>query len=389
MTKGFTLPVSNQTAIDTGKRHLASLDSLRGIAIILVSGQHFVYPRYYMPWGWIGVWLFFTLSGYLITESLLKMKVLSIGQYFGRFYAKRAFRILPAFVVFFTLSVALYFIFRSGPSLGQFWIYLVTFTFNYYPPTGSVWFSHLWSLSVEEQFYLIWPWLVFFLPTNWLKIIAPCWIVVAPVLRLILPWFFGNLPTQTWLVCQADALAIGGCIAVFRDHLPGPRQSKKLLWIMTAVVLVIGLINYFAGASAAGSYWQTLGLPHDGEFNYQYVWSFSIINIWSAILILRCLQGTALPFLNFAPLIFLGRISYGAYLAHLPILGVYNYYLRPINAFSLRGFFIFVLWLASVIIAAWLSFRFIELPFLRMKNRLGRKGVTGPTQLLPQREHAR
>src|SRR4030095_16852709 len=212
MTKGFTLPVSNQTAIDTGKRHMASLDSLRGIAIILVSGQHFIYPRYYMLWGWIGVWLFFALSGYLITESLLKMKVLSIGQYFGRFYAKRAFRILSAFVVFFTLSVALYFAFRRGyprqAPLGEFWIYLVTFTFNYHMPTGSVWFSHLWSLSVEEQFYVIWPWLVFFLPMNWLKVIAPCWIVVAPVLRLILSWFFGNLPTQTWLVCQADALAI-------------------------------------------------------------------------------------------------------------------------------------------------------------------------------------
>ena len=54
---------------------------------------------------------------------------------------------------------------------------------------------------------------------NWLKKVALCWIVVAPVLRLILPWFFEDLPVQTWLVCQADALAIGGCVAMFRNKL--------------------------------------------------------------------------------------------------------------------------------------------------------------------------
>jgi peptidoglycan/LPS O-acetylase OafA/YrhL len=396
MIKGFTRPVSNQTALDTGKRHLASLDSLRAVGLILIFAHHFVPPRYYILFGWIGLWIFFALSGFLITDSLLKMKTLAVGEYFRRFYAKRIFRILPAFAVFFSISIALYFIFpRQGFAkdwhLERYWIYLVTFTFNHYPPTGSQWFSHLWSLSLEEQFYVIWPWLVFFLPANWLKMIAPCWIIVAPALRLILPWFFGNLPTQTWLVCQADAFAIGGCIAIFRDHLPGPRQSKKLLWIMTAVVIVIGLVNYFAGASAAGSYWRTLGLPHGGEFNYQYVWCYSLINIWAAVLILCCLQRTAPAFLNFPPLVFLGRISYSAYLAHLPLLGIYRYFLRPINAFTLRGFLIFVVWFVNVILVAWLSFRFIEQPFLRIKNRLGKKReqVAAPPQSLLERQRAR
>jgi len=173
------------------------------------------------------------------------------------------------------------------------------------------------------------------------------------------------------LLCQADAFAIGGCVAIFRDDLP--RQSKKLMWIMTAVVIAIGLLNYFAGASAAGSYWRTLGWPHltAGIFNYQYVWGFGVIGIWAATLILTCLQGTAPFILNFPPLVFLGRISYGAYLSHLPLLGVYMYYLQPINAFSIRGLVIFVIWFASVILVSWLSFRFIELPFLRFKNRLG------------------
>jgi peptidoglycan/LPS O-acetylase OafA/YrhL len=85
------------------------------------------------------------------------------------------------------------------------------------------------------------------------------------------------------------------------------------------------------------------------------------------------LQGTAPSILNLPPFVFLGRISYGAYLAHLPLLGVYLYYLRPINAFSIRGSAIFLIWFANVIVVSWLSFRFIELPFLRIKNRLGRK----------------
>jgi len=370
-----------QNAMNTGKRHLASLDSLRGIGVILIFANHFVYPNYYILFGWIGLWIFFALSGFLITDSLLKMKALPVGQYFGRFYVKRAFRILPAFIVFFSIAVALYFIFWSEgePPLSRYWIYIVTFTFNHYPPTGSVWFAHLWSLSLEEQFYVVWPWLVFFLPMSWLKKIAPCWILVAPVLRLVMPSFYGGVEraetVEASLLCQADAFAIGGCVAIFRDELPGPRKSKKLMWIMTAVVIAIGLLNYFMGASAAGSYWRTLGWPHltAGIFNYQYVWGFGVIGIWAATLILTCLQGTAPSILNFPPLVFLGRISYGAYLSHLPLLGVYIYYLQPINAFSIRGLVIFVIWFASVILVSWLSFRFIELPFLRIKNRLGKQ----------------
>ena len=160
---------------------------------------------------------------------------------------------------------------------------------------------------------------------------------------------------------------------------------------MTAIVIVIGLANYFAGASAGGSYWRTLGLPHDAEFNYQYVWQYSLINVWAAVLILCCLQGTAPALLNFPPLVFLGRVSYGAYLSHLPLLGVYIYFLRPINAFTLRGFLIFVVWFVNVILVAWLSFRFIEQPFLRIKNRLGKKReqVPAPPQSLLERQHAR
>jgi peptidoglycan/LPS O-acetylase OafA/YrhL len=375
---------AEQKAMETGKKHLAALDSLRGVGVILIFADHYVYPKYYILFGWIGLWIFFALSGYLITDGLLKMRALPIGQYFGRFYAKRACRILPAFVVFFTISVALYFVFRRAyphaPNLGSYWIYILTFTFNYCPTRGTIWFDHLWSLSLEEQFYVVWPWLVFFLPMKSLKWTAPSWLLVAPILRMILPWFYGEAArpsvVEASLLCQ-DSLAIGGCVAIFRDKLP--RQSKKLMWMMTIAVIVIGLVNYLAGASAVGSYWQTLGWPGAPKLNYQYVWGFSVINIWAATLILTCLQGTAPSFLNFPPLVFLGRISYGAYLSHVPLLGIYSYYLRPINAFSIRGFVIFLIWFANVIIISWLSFRFIELPFLRMKNRLGQQRASRRT----------
>src|SRR4030095_8513952 len=100
---------AEQTAMDTGKGHLTSLDRLRGIGVILIFADHFILPNYYIFFGWIGLWIFFALSGYLITDGLLKMKMLPLGKYFGRFYAKRAFRILPAFLVFFSLGVVLYF----------------------------------------------------------------------------------------------------------------------------------------------------------------------------------------------------------------------------------------------------------------------------------------
>src|SRR5881227_1132803 len=124
--------------METGKRHLASLDSLRGIGVVLIFANHFGYIRF----GWIGLWIFFALSGYLITDGLLKIRELPIGQYFGRFYLKRAFRILPAFFVFFPISVALYFTFSrsfaGGSSLGRYWIYIATFTFNRYETIATL-----------------------------------------------------------------------------------------------------------------------------------------------------------------------------------------------------------------------------------------------------------
>jgi peptidoglycan/LPS O-acetylase OafA/YrhL len=379
--------VVEQNVVDTGKKHLASLDSLRGIGLILIFADHFIFPKPYIQFGWIGLWTFFVLSGYLITEGLLKMRTLPLGQYFGRFYLKRAFRILPAFLVFFPIAVALYFAFPRwlafGSNLGHYWINIVTFTFNQYQlrsvAAGGFWFAHLWSLSVEEQFYVIWPLLIFFLPMNWLKKVVPAWIILAPVLRLIVPSLHGAslarapIIADSSLLCQADAFAIGGCVAIFRHQLP--HLSKKLLWIATIALIAIGLVNYFAGASVAGSYWRTLGWPYHlfGQFNYQYVWGYSVINIWAATLILACLQGAAPAILNFSPFVFFGRISYGAYLFHGPLLGVYFYYLRPINAFSVRGLVIFLIWFANVILVSWLSFRFIEVWFLRFKNRLGGK----------------
>ena len=377
--------------METGKRHLASLDSLRGIGVILIFADHFILPNYYIFFGWIGLWIFFSLSGYLITDGLLKMKTLPLGQYFGRFYAKRAFRILPAFLVFFSIGVALYFALprwlAGRYDLSRYWIYIVTFTFNHFPATQGYWFGHLWSLSLEEQFYVVWPWLVFFLPKSWFKGIVICWSLVAPILRLIFPWIYGSLETDMMdgsLLCQADAFAIGGCVAIFRDELPGPRQSKKLMWIVTAAVVLIGLVNYFTierrithwlHVSAFEGYFRTLGWLR--LLNHQYVWGDTVINLWAATLILACLRGSAPSFLNFAPLVFLGRISYGAYLSHMPILGIYLYCLHhnihPINPFSIHGFLIFLIWFATVILVSWLSFRFIELPFLRIKNRLGER----------------
>jgi peptidoglycan/LPS O-acetylase OafA/YrhL len=115
-----------QNAMDTGKRHLASLDSLRGVGVILIFANHYILSKPYILFGWIGLWIFFALSGFLITDGLLKMRALPVGQYFGRFYAKRAFRILPAVVIFFTISVARNFNLQRGipraTSLGRYWI---------------------------------------------------------------------------------------------------------------------------------------------------------------------------------------------------------------------------------------------------------------------------
>ncbi|MBK8781204.1 MAG: acyltransferase [Anaerolineales bacterium] len=156
---------------------IPGLDGLRAIAFLMIFGFH----TDYLPFGWMGVQMFFVISGYLITGILLRMKTnLPAGEYFLKFYGRRFFRIFPLYYFYLLLifAVATWFISISYKQnmmqavidqLGYAVLYVYNFYSAYQGFNSSPFLDHLWSLSVEEQFYIFWPLLIFFVNEKHLK----------------------------------------------------------------------------------------------------------------------------------------------------------------------------------------------------------------------------
>ncbi|NNM89221.1 MAG: acyltransferase, partial [Phycisphaerae bacterium] len=222
----------------SGRKHLPALDGLRGAAIFLVLLCHYrdefgAFGRighalaHVFGWGWVGVDLFFVLSGFLITGILYDCK----GQesYFKNFYARRFLRIFPLYYGFLALFLLGLIVYRfgfpqdfSGSAVGRaLWRYqpwLWTYTFNFrcalHGNTGLV-VSQFWTLSIEEQFYLFWPLTVFLLPRG--KLIYACVGigVGSLVLRLIAAGAGASaMAIYTATPFQLDALATGSLLAM-------------------------------------------------------------------------------------------------------------------------------------------------------------------------------
>ncbi len=310
---------------------MPELDTIRGIAILSVLMFHGLDNIAWRPvtrpeWqlailavskhGWAGVNLFFVLSGFLITGILLD----SAGKpgYYSRFYAHRALRILPAYyLMLLILLVGNYF---TGVSMratlafvGVSFIYLS----NLSPMFGvSVLYPLLWSLSVEEHFYLVWPMLVRLLAKRGVAIVAFLICVIDPALRLCALsrgtelWWAG--PSQggsfrySWMM--ADGLALGALLALFARSAWGTRKEMAKLALIAAAVAVAATIlcvlvpqplafclrgtsvNYYSLAIVAGALWLGTGLHR--------------------------------RWVNIPLLAFYGYISYGLYLVHDWMFGV-------------------------------------------------------------------
>jgi peptidoglycan/LPS O-acetylase OafA/YrhL len=238
----------------TAIAHVPSLDGVRGIAILLVLAHHFGVPAdlphrsasVFTQWierllyvGWAGVDLFFVLSGFLITSILLVSK--NAPEYFRRFYSRRILRIFPLY--YFTLILGLVVLPRlltyqnvgllRDVTSGQAWLW--TYTLNIGLAlgwvTGPAIFGHYWTLAVEEQYYLIWPWVVKVASSRTILILSGLMLFAALVLRII--WFdseFGWAGAYRFTLTRADSLALGGAIAVLT--LNTTFRSRLLTWLL-------------------------------------------------------------------------------------------------------------------------------------------------------------
>jgi peptidoglycan/LPS O-acetylase OafA/YrhL len=365
-------------------KYNAALDGVRGIAILFVILFHYGF----FGAGWIGVQLFFVLSGYLITSILLADKRRTTGEYFKRFYWRRSLRIFPLYYAYLLVLAAVWFVTGSPIEFGQRWGYLFGYVYNYalllVPLRQSVAFTHFWSLAVEEQFYLFWPAVVFICSTRALGYIVAAIIAAAPLVRWGLvvlayamfpdhaqPGLFAYSP----LPAQLDALAAGAALALIPA--PSGRTSPLPVWIASGVAVAIGLVNLFAQFPGIMSEpgltvldrLTTLGYVAFSTANLQHVWSYTVINIWAALLI-RYASATQTKgsMLAHPYLVQIGKISYGLYVLHYPILGLLKtaVYIRP---FSVRSFVLFVPYVLVLFVVAFLSFEYFESWFLKWKDR--------------------
>jgi len=372
-------------------RYIPSLDGLRGLGSFLVIATHYGYSQE----GWIGLEFFFVLSGFLITSILLTERNSRFGEYLGRFYWRRLLRTFPPYFGYLFICGIVYMCVRQPrgfldvlPSLATYW-YNFEFLFN---PTRSPFvFWHLWSMSVEEQFYLVWPFLVFGLSGVNLRRVIIAIVVLIPVLRLaVFAYYHLNGMEDLYAAklfffatpFHLDAFSIGAAIAVFR--LTERELKPRWLFLASGCVLLLGLANASIGQNPydfiprvgePGRFLRGLsfGYPQFLLQNRQFLWAYSVIDLLAAALIISASQQNWLRrFFENRFLWHLGRISYGFYIFQMPILFLFKPIL-PTNQWSLAGFVFFVVLIVITFGVAHLSYFYFERRFLMLKDYFGKR----------------
>jgi peptidoglycan/LPS O-acetylase OafA/YrhL len=337
---------------------IESLDSIRAVAVLGVVLFH----TGFFSAGWVGVQIFFVLSGYLITAVLVDDKGATLRTYLAHFYWRRTLRIFPLYFAFLAIAACAF-----SASFAQDWPWLVTYTANFArlrdtdlaPP-----FVHLWSLAVEEQFYLIWPFAVFFLGRTALRKLVIAIILLAPLSRLALFLWFQHAP-PFWVgkmiyslpTSHADAFAAGAMLVLFKIKRPD-RATLSLLAITAiagAVVLIHQHLVYRSAMKWTFGY--AMFLMQDGGF----VWGYTLLDLTTAMAIASAIAFNP-RLLKSAFFRRIGTISYGIYVYHFPLLLV----LKSLNLATAVFLPTFLITTYSI---AEMSFRYFETPFLRLKNR--------------------
>ena len=367
--------------------HYPALDGVRGLAILMVVLHNFQIYDARLPGiagrllqvctggGWIGVTLFFVLSGFLITGILLDMQ--HEPGHFRRFYLRRTLRIMPlyytallvAFVVLPLVGSVPATVRADQPQQLWLWIYLS----NWVGPFGIAGhtFPHFWSLAVEEQFYLLWPLLTWRRSPLTVLRLGLALALLAPLVRVGVLLVGGTSDmAYLWTPCRMDALALGGCVAAAL-RVPGlvPRlMAQRRRWLAAAAAVFVGCIAGFHGLSHSTFAMQTLG------------YSLLAICFSSLVLALACADlasdtrfGTGLW--RTAPLRVLARYSYGIYIFHMPLKALISARLMPflgadVLHSTMANLAYFGVGLGGSLVLAIASYHLFEQRFLALKTRV-------------------
>ncbi|HZY61166.1 MAG TPA: acyltransferase [Edaphobacter sp.] len=352
---------------------IPSLDGLRALSIFLVIALHTIQRlnmTHHVPLFWyaifngdIGVFIFFVISGYLITSLLLheQQKYGSISM--RSFYFRRAMRILPP--IYLYVAVLLIFSWMGRLATNRMDILSALFFFHNYVPHSSMWsLEHFWTLSVEEQFYLIWPGILYYCLSHRPGIegrmsaakVAIAVIIISPVIRVVafrLP--IAYLHHSGMFHMRADSLMFGCVIALLQGTPLFERIyliATRAWWVPPGIILLCSFLE-----TRFQNYWQ---LP----------FGITVGGIAIAFFLLWCVRN---PFsalgrvLNARPIVHIGVLSYSIYIwqtlfLHHDNAAVFGPHLKSISTFPGN-------WIAILLVAE-ISYYMIEQPALRLRTRL-------------------
>lgn len=304
---------------------IPSLDGLRAISIVFVIFGHMaecgLAPRFLERYASFGVHVFFVISGFLITTLLLREKQKHGALDPKAFYIRRALRILPAAYFFMAVIIMVYHI-SARHSLLAF-----TYFSNY--DLGRPWaIGHLWSLGVEEQFYLLWPMVLILFYARSRAILAGT-IIAAPLANIALHFAHLSSVIGTAFPSVADSLALG-CLGAML----GTRRFRHSAFSFAAPLALL-----------------LQGLAAPAAVNVVILWP--IIHVLMAFFVLHAVE-RRYALLNLKPLAWLGVMSYSLYLWQQPLL-------NPDHASFTK--------VILILPCAMMSYYCVELPFLRLKSR--------------------
>jgi len=377
---GKSQSVNDNDTFDFQFGYAPALDGLRGVSILAVMA--FNGHMSWMQGGFIGVDIFFVLSGFLITALFVQEYNRTSVIRLKDFYVRRALRLLPALFALILFSVAYALLLqpqdKAGDTLkGVFYSLFYVANWVQVPPfePGIGPLSHTWSLSVEEQFYIIWPlMLLLLLKLKSRRLILTILFVLITISILLNIWLWHGGVPHLRMYFGTDARAneiLIGCAAAMLLSWGMLKPALRLKW-----ALRLGAVMALAGVLAS-----FFLLSHYGPFVYN--GGFALISIGIAVLIIDMLvfPSSLSRCFEFAPLVWIGKISYGLYLWHFPIFEAF----RKLFEGKTSPVFYKVAGIVVTVLVATASYYFLEQPFLKLKRRFDTKDATSHLLSIPAR----
>ena len=361
------------TAVTANRSYYPALDGLRGMAILLVVLLHnFGFMNYFF-FGWLGVDLFFVLSGFLITEILLNN--LNKPFFLRNFYMRRVLRIFPLYYIVLILFLIILPILHN-PSLdisyytsNQFWLwtYFQNWLYIFKEPYGDKILLHTWSLAVEEQFYLIWPITILLIRKPKILLLIVIVVLLSAIAMRYIVWSYKieNLAySSLYTFTRIDGICIGCLLALIM------KINTGFLKTYTSVIVILMAIINFGFYFLNGR--QSFTLPYLALVGYT---TFAVL---FGILVYEAVLAES-PLINliftYRPLTFFGKISYGLYVYHWPVYLFFFPYLKRTFSVQKNSSFLLPDLIAAILVTiiaifiSILSYRFIEKPFLKLKAK--------------------